>query len=140
MILVVTSAMPGCASTERDDSSKGQRATENVCFNVLDGRSFDALHDRFVDLRCLRGQHDLLTMQPACLGLQDSLAVTVASGFNRVCSHDRAELSYRSFDRTARCRIILVEAVDDRAAALALVEGRTKPESTDKQPDRPTVS
>jgi hypothetical protein len=140
MTLVVTSAMPGCASTERADNREGQPATENVCFNVLDIRSFDALHDRFVYLRCLRGKHYLLTMRPACLGLQDSLAVTVASGFNRVCSHDRAQLSYRSFDRTARCRIILVEAVEDREAAVALVEGRTSPESTDKQPDPPPVS
>jgi len=57
-------------------------------FNVRDVRSFDAIHDRYVYVRCRRGKHYLLTMANACLGLQDSIAVAVANDFNRVCSHD----------------------------------------------------
>ena len=56
------------------------------CFNVRDVRSFDAIHDRYVYVRCRRGKHYLLTMANACLGLQDSIAVAAADDFNRVCS------------------------------------------------------
>jgi hypothetical protein len=68
-------------------------------------------------------------MDNACQGLQNSLAVAVSSGFNRVCSHDRARLTYRNFNRTFHCGILRVEAVDDRAAAADLVKRRTKPET-----------
>ena len=97
------------------------------CFNVRDVRSFDAIHDRYVYVRCRRGKHYLLTMANACLGLQDSIAVAAADDFNRVCSHDGAWLTYRDFERTRRCVILRVEAVDDRAAALDLVARRTQP-------------
>ena len=129
LVLIVVVTATACVSAKKDESSGGESLTGEICFNVLDVRSFDALADRFVYLRCLRGKHYLLTMEPACLGLQNSLAVAVSSGFNRVCSHDRAGLTYRNFDRPARCGIVRVEAVDDRAAAQVLVERRTKPET-----------
>ena len=47
------------------------------CFNVRDVRSFDAIHDRYVYVRCRRGKHYLLAMANACLGLQDSIAVAL---------------------------------------------------------------
>jgi len=129
LALIVTVAAMACTSTKAVETSEGGPVTEETCFNVRDVRSFDAIDDRFVYLRCLRGKHYLLTMEAACLGLQNSLAVAVASGFNRVCSHDRAGLTYRDFDRTARCGILRIEAIDDRAAATMLVKRRTRPET-----------
>jgi hypothetical protein len=49
------------------------------CFNVRDVRSFDAIHDRYVYVRCRRGKHYLLTMANACLGLQDSVTLDMVA-------------------------------------------------------------
>lgn len=46
--------------------------------------------------------------------------------FNLACSHDGAWLTYRDFERTRRCVMLRVEAVDDWAAALDLVARRTQ--------------
>ena len=129
LALVLTATGPACTSTKNVETGQGERAAEEACFNVLDVRSFGALHDRFVYVRCLRGKHYLLTMENACLGLQNSLAVTVSSGFNRVCSNNRASLTYRDFDRTRRCVILRVEAVEGRTAAQDLVTRRTQPDA-----------
>jgi hypothetical protein len=128
-VLIVTVAGTACTSTKEVEKIEGSPIAEDACFNVRDVRSFDAIHDRFVYVRCLRGKHYLLTMDNACQGLQNSLAVAVSSGFNRVCSYDRARLTYRNFNRTFHCGILRVEAVDDRAAAADLVKRRTKPET-----------
>jgi hypothetical protein len=104
---------------------------EKACFRVRDTRSFDAVDDRFVYLRCVRDKHYLLTMDNACLGLQNSIAVAVANGYDRVCSNDHAFITYREFDQTRRCGILNVERVEDRAAALKLVELRKKPAPAD---------
>ena len=126
-VLIVTIAGTACTSTKEVGIIEAAPIAEDACFNVRDVRSFDAIRDRFVYVRCLRDRHYLLTMEDACQGLQNSLAVAVACGFNRVCSHDRATLTYRDFDRTRHCRILRVEAVDDLAAAEKLVESRTNP-------------
>ena len=70
-------------------------------------------------------------MENACQGLQNSLAVAVASGFNRVCSNDRATLTYRDFDRTRLCVILSVEAVETRTAAQNLVARRSLQQEAD---------
>ena len=126
LVLMLTGL--GCTSTNGVDTSEDVPVTEEACFNVLDVRSFDALHDRYVYARCRGGKHYLLTMANACLGLQNSIAMAVSNDFNRVCSHNRAWLTYRDFDRTRRCVILCVEAVEDRAVALDLVARRTQTE------------
>jgi len=129
LVLVLTVTGLGCTSTKEIESNKGSASTEETCFNVRDVRSFNAIHDRYVYARCRRGTHYLLTMANACPGLQNSIAMAVSNDFNRVCSHDRAWLTYREFDHTRRCVILRVEAVEDRAAALDLVARRTQPEA-----------
>ena len=100
---------------------------EKACFRVRNLRGMDAVDDRFVYVRCVQDKHYLLTMDNACLGLQNSIAVAVANGFDRVCSNDHAFITYREFDQIRRCGILNVERVGDRAAALKLVELRKKP-------------
>lgn len=100
---------------------------EKACFRVRNIRSLDAVDDRFVYLRSVRGKHYLLTMDNACIGLQNSIAVAVANGYDRVCSNDRAFITYREFNQNRRCGILSVERVEDRAEALKLVELRKKP-------------
>ena len=116
---------------------------EKACFRVRNTRSFDAVDDRFVYVRCVRDKHYLLTMDNVCLGLQNSIAVAVANGYDRVCSNDHAFITYREFDQIRRCGILNVERVEDRAAALKLVELRKKPveaESDDEKTAAPDAS
>jgi hypothetical protein len=122
----------GCASTDPTASGDGQPSAAKACFNVRDVLSFDALHDKFVYVRCRRGLHFLLTMENICLGLRNSLAIEIANDFNRVCSQDRATITYEGLGRTSGCLIVWVEQVEDRAAAQTLVERRTSP-TTDAQ-------
>jgi len=129
--LIVTISGLGCTSTSAAAAGESEPPSAKACFNVRDVLSFDALHDKFVYVRCRRGRHFLLTMENICLGLRNSLAIAVSNDFNRVCSLDRAAITYQGLGRTARCLILRVEAVDDRAAAQKLVERRTKPQDSD---------
>ena len=129
--LIVTISGFGCTSTSATAAGEGEPPAAKACFNVRDVLSFDALHDKFVYVRCRHGRHFLLTMENICLGLRNSLAIAVSNDFNRVCSQDRATITYQGLGRTARCLILRVEAVDDRAAAQKLVERRTKPQDSD---------
>jgi len=131
--LIVTISGLGCTSTSAAAAGEGEPPAAEACFNVRDVLSFDALHDKFVYVSCRHGRHFLLTMENICLGLRNSLAIAVSNDFNRVCSQDGATITYRGLGRTARCIILQVEAVDDKAAAQALVERRTKPQDSDTQ-------
>jgi hypothetical protein len=121
----------GCTSTKSADNREDAPVAQEACFNVRDVLSFDALHDKYVYVRCRRGRHYLLTMENICLGLRNSLAIAVSNDFNRVCSQDRATIRYEGLGRTSRCLILWVEKVEDREAARALVERRTKPQDSD---------
>jgi len=95
--------------------------------------------DRFVYVRCVRDKHYLLTMDNACIGLQNSIAVAVANGYDRVCSKDRAFITYREFNQIRRCGILNVEQVEDREAALKLVERLEAPDAA-KAMDKKTAA
>jgi hypothetical protein len=131
--LIVTISGFGCTSTSATAAGEGEPPAVEACFNVRDVLSFDALHDKFVYVRCRRGRHFLLTMENICLGLRNSLAIAVSNDFNRVCSQDRAMITFEGLGRTSRCLILWVEKVEDRAAAQALVERRTRSQDSDTQ-------
>ena len=123
----------GCASTSADAPREDEPPAADACFNVRDVLSFEALHDRFVYVRCRRSRHFLLTMENICLGLRNSLAIAVANDFNRVCSQDRATITYEGLGQTSHCLILWVEKVEDRAAARKIVDLRTKPRRETKE-------
>jgi len=104
-----------------------------ACFNVPDAKSYHALHDRYVYVRLARKKHFLLTIGEGCRGLSYGFGIAISNEFNRVCSQSGAVITYRQFDQTHRCLILEVEAVDDMAAAEALVERRTTPASATKE-------
>ena len=52
----------GCVSTDATAPSGDARHVAKGCFNVRDVLSFEALHDKYVYVRCRRGKHYLLTM------------------------------------------------------------------------------
>ena len=107
------------------ESAKGASpTTQKTCFRVRDTRSLSAVDDRFVYVRCIRDRHYLLTMENACLGLENSIAVAVANRFDRVCSNDRAWITYKEFNQTRRCGILNVEEVADRNHALDVISDR----------------
>ena len=117
----------GCGSAlagEPPPSNEGEPAAVKACFRVRDTRSFEAVDDRSVYVRCIRDRHYLLTMDNACFGLENSIAVAVSNRFDRVCSNDRAWITYKDFNQTRRCGILTVESVEDREQALELINKR----------------
>ena len=129
------------SAQEKPEPSTGEvPKAEKACFRVRNLRGMEAVDDRFVYVRCVQDKHYLLTMDNACLGLQNSIAVAVANGYDRVCSNDRALITYREFDQTRRCGILIVERVADREAALKLVELRKKPAPAKKSEETKTAA
>lgn len=128
-ILVIVFLLAGVsdvvpAQEGRESETVEEPKVEKACFRVRDTRSIDAVDDRFVYVRCVRDKHYLLTMDNACLGLENSIAVAVSNRFDRVCSNDRAWITYKEFSQTRRCGILNVEEVSDREGALQLVKER----------------
>ena len=123
--LIVMLTASACGSTGSAESSDSEPVANEACFNVRDTRSYHALHDRYVYVRCVRKKHFLLTIDGGCRGLSYGSGIAIWNEFNRVCSQSGAMITYRQFDQTHRCLILQVEAVEDMAAAEALVEGRT---------------
>jgi hypothetical protein len=127
---------------ESTPSNEGEPTAVEACFRVRDTRSFDAVDDRFVYVRCIRDHHYLLTMDNTCFGLENSIAVAVSNRFDRVCSNDRAWITYKDFNQTRRCGILSVEAVESREAALELIKKRKETSAAGREgktvaPDHP---
>jgi len=149
MAVLIRTAIVFCLLVAGSNTVRAQEGSEakpekepkakKACFRIRNTRSFDAVDDRFVYVRCVRDRHYLLTMDNACLGLQNSIAVALANGYDRVCSNDHAFIIYQEFDQTRRCGILNVEQVEDRDAALELVELRKKPEPA-KGKDKKTAA
>ena len=69
-------------------------------------------------------------MVNGCIGLQNSISVVVANGYNRVCSLDRGVIVYKDFDLTRKCSVLLVEEVASRDEAIALIAEKKRAAST----------
>jgi len=131
VLIAVLSVGAGAAVAGESSDDAIDPKVEKACFRVRDTRSFEAIDDRFVYVRCVRNKHYLLTMENVCMGLENSTKVAISNDFDRVCSNDRAMITYRDFNQRKRCGILTVESVKDRDAALELVKERRKP--TDKE-------
>jgi imidazolonepropionase-like amidohydrolase len=109
------------------DAASIPPTTEEGCFVVREVRNFDALSNEFVFVEGRRDEMFLLTMFRNCLGLRDSFEIAIQSRMSRVCSNSSADIRYRGIDgRLESCQIVKVEKVDDKAAAEALVEQRSR--------------
>ena len=104
-------------------------SAEPACFNVRAIRNFSALNDEYIYVQGRRDQHFLLTMERSCFGVRNAQDIAISNIVSRVCSNSLAEVTYRRFGNALEtCWILAVEAVEDRAAATAIVEIRTRRE------------
>jgi hypothetical protein len=125
-VLTVGLAQDEAEPPKEVEIGDGPPPSEEACFNVRQARSFDALADEFVYVDGGGDDHFLLTMFRGCIGLRDSLRIAISNDFSRVCSNSFATITYRGLGELETCRIRRVEAVEDKAAAEALVESRTR--------------
>lgn len=66
-------------------------------------------------------------MQRSCFGVRNAQDIAISNAVSRVCSNSLAEVTYRGIGNALEtCWITQVEAVEDRAAAAAIVEIRTR--------------
>jgi len=102
-------------------------ATEPACFSARGVRNFSALHNQYVYVQGRGDEHFLLTMERSCFGLRSAEGIAIENHTDRVCSNSQAGVTYRgSGGRLDTCYISEVEAVEDRDAARAIVESRTR--------------
>jgi hypothetical protein len=125
--VILTVSGLACTSTQKVDTSGGGPATKEACFNVRTIESFSPLHERFVYLRTLGGEHYLLTMDGVYTSLPFATGITISGQFSRVCSDTGARITYTNFGRPVFCRIVRVEAIAHKEAAQKLVGDRTTP-------------
>ena len=121
LVLGLALAASGCAHRGGGAATTAETVappSEKACFNVREVRSYDALDDRHVYVETIRDGHYLLTLDTICIGLASSIRIAISNDFSRVCSNDLAVITYRNFDRLESCRILDVERVADREAAV----------------------
>ena len=103
------------------------RSTRSACFSVRRINSFSAFHDEYIYIQDRGSRNYLLTMHRGCFGLRSARDIAIQNHTDRVCSNSQAVVSYRGPGaRLEKCFIRTVEAVEDRAAARALVESRAR--------------
>ncbi len=99
---------------------------EEACFDVRSIRNFDGLDDEYVYVQGRGSEHFLLTMDRSCFGLRNAIGIAISNEISRVCSNSFARITYRELGRLETCRIREVASVEDKAAAEAIVESRTR--------------
>ena len=122
---VAAFVLGGCATSAVERGSKVQR----VCIDRREINSISALDDRHAFVKRGSGHYSLLTLDEKCTGLELARTVAIEGSGARVCGDG---VSLLSFDYPAvglvRCRIERIESVQDRSAALELIESRAAPE------------
>jgi hypothetical protein len=127
LLALVSTLALACASAT--PSARGTAAIEE-CFLASRVRSFSSLDERFVYLRVRSNEHYLLTVDSVYTSLPFATGITISGTFSRVCSDTGAVLTYATPQGQFSSRIVRVESVASKEAALKLVEERTgrKPE------------
>jgi len=100
-------------------------AAAEDCFNARNVDSFSPLSGRYVYIRLLGGGHYLLTLDTVYVRLPYVTGIRISSEYSRVCSSTGATITFKDAGIPVRCRVIGVEAVASREAALQLVKERT---------------
>jgi hypothetical protein len=114
--------LAGCASSQ---PVAEQPRAGNICINVRQINSFEALDDRHVLIRARVSDYYLFTVGQPCSGLAFARAIVIPEPLNRVCGDGFSDLSFNLPGAgSKRCRIVKIEPVEDRRAAKALIESR----------------
>ena len=117
-----------CTSSQKVETTTGRAsAAERACFNVRNVDSFSPLSNRFVYVRTTGDKHYLLTMDSMYPSLPYATGIAMSGNYAWVCSNTGAMITYVDAGRPVFCRILSVEAVDNKEAAQKLVDARTTP-------------
>jgi len=128
--LIGTAWLLACASAQQSATTKATgTAAKSACFSVRDVESFSPLHASFVYVRLLRGEEYLLTLDAPYTSLPYATGLRISNEFSRICSDSGAMITFMDSGRPVFCRIIRVEAVASREAAVQIVKDRTAPGS-----------
>jgi len=126
--LVLTVSGLACTSMQKVETTSGSApAAERACFNVRNVDSFSPLSNRFVYVRTTGDKHYLLTMDSMYPSLPYATGIAMSGNYAWVCSNTGAMITYVDAGRPVFCRILSVEAVDNKEAAQKLVDARTTP-------------
>ena len=123
--VIVAALSLACTSTQAAEPSGVGPTPKEACFNNYKVDSFSPLHERFVYVRTLGGEHYLLTLDAFYLTLPQATGIRISGTFGRVCSESGAMITFVDAGRPVSCRIIRVEAVASRKEAQKVVNQRS---------------
>jgi hypothetical protein len=123
--MIVAISPLACTSAQHVEPSPRRKAASEACFNVRTVDSFTPLHEMYVYLRELDGKQYLLTLDRIYTSLPFATGITLYGTFGRVCSDTGAMITYTNLGNRVFCRIVRVEAVASKEAAMRIVRERT---------------
>lgn len=125
-VVIAAVLASGCA-TQGGYADSGQARSENVCLSDYQVTSFSPVGDSHLYVEGIGKHQYLLTMERNCFGLQSANTIGFPDRVGRICGKGADRIIYRDVTRQpASCRILDIEAVQDRDDARQLAEAREK--------------
>lgn len=110
----------GCASRGVDPETPKE---PRVCVKISQINSYSALDDQHVYVNVTGKDNYLMTVEGVCSGLTFARGIAVAEMSSRVCGDGAGMIIFNHPGvGSKRCRIVKIEVVADKDAALALIE------------------
>jgi len=119
-VLILSLIVSGCATTDSDK----QATSRDDCFNIRQITSWDAIDRDHVYLKEAGNSHYLVTLFASCPGLRSANAIALSNQMGRMCPKDFGRITYRDAGMRSSCRIDNIEKVEDKDAAVSMVEAR----------------
>jgi len=119
------------------DEHSAEDAKEKICISSNLVRNFDGLDDQHVFVEERSKQYYLLTMQFRCNGLRHAQAIGFKDTTSRICNGGFGEVVFRERGiGPNRCRIDMIERVENKDEARAIIEEREQWKKEQKEREK----
>ena len=135
-IAVASVVLGACASTPPERASRTDSSTERVCIDRRQINSLGALeNDDHAFANVSTDRYYLLSVQKGCLALRFVQGIAIADNARRVCGDGFSFLTYVHPEfGPQRCRVVRIDSVENKKAAIELIEKRESDEKKGKSP------
>ena len=104
-------------------------ADEMTCITRREINAIRPLDERHALVRLRAGDHYMLTLDAACVGLDAARTLVLDRSESRICGDGTSLVSYELPGvGPTRCRVERIEPVESQAAAMELIEERKGPQ------------
>ena len=122
-LMIAAVMLGGCASSQPTAQDSD---TKRTCVRIRQINSYSALDDRHVYVNVTGKDNYMLTVDHGCPGLTFARGISIAEHSTRVCGNGSGLLSFHQPGAgIRRCRIIMIDKVENQKEAKALIKART---------------